>query len=151
MSALTPIAEKLGKLIRMLSSSHDGEVIAAALAIRRALKDAGLDVHALADGLTASGTNGKKFSEQEAVEIYQRGLADGRRAVEEERPVKFDDVESPSWHAIAVECAAHKARLFPQEIDFVNDMIRWTVHGNPPSEKQGAWLRKIYVRIGKKP
>jgi hypothetical protein len=37
MSTLAPIADKLGKLIRLLSSDKDGEVLAAARAIGRAL------------------------------------------------------------------------------------------------------------------
>jgi hypothetical protein len=42
MSTLAPIADKLGKLVRMLTSDHDGEVVAAARSINRALKSAGL-------------------------------------------------------------------------------------------------------------
>jgi hypothetical protein len=35
MSTLAPIADKLGKLVRMLTSDHDGEVVAAARSINR--------------------------------------------------------------------------------------------------------------------
>jgi len=48
MSTLAPIADRLGKLVRMLTSDHDGEVVAAARSINRALKSAGLDIHVLA-------------------------------------------------------------------------------------------------------
>lgn len=47
MNSLATITPKLGKLIPMLSSSHDGEVVAAARAIERTLKDAGRDWHDL--------------------------------------------------------------------------------------------------------
>ena len=146
---LASIASKLGKLIRMLSSSQDGEVLGAARAIVRTLANAGLDVHALAAGI---GANDKKFSEEEAREIYQHGVAEGRRVAEQEqsgpffRNVNLND--EPSWHDIACECAAHSARLRDErEGKFVNDMVRWTVHGGEPTEKQAKWLRSIYARV----
>src|SRR5688572_3970247 len=49
MTALAPIALRLGQLIRLLSSDKDGEVVAAVRAIDRTLKAAGADIHALAD------------------------------------------------------------------------------------------------------
>ena len=47
-SNLAPITGKLGKMIRMLASDCDGDVIAAARAIKRTLRSEGLDIHALA-------------------------------------------------------------------------------------------------------
>jgi hypothetical protein len=41
--------ERLGKLIRLLSSDKDGEVVAAARALARVLADSGGDIHHLAD------------------------------------------------------------------------------------------------------
>jgi hypothetical protein len=52
-TALATIAPRLRKLLLMLSSSHDGEVIGAARAIGRALADAGTDWHQFADSVTA--------------------------------------------------------------------------------------------------
>ena len=51
MNALAPIAPKLGKLILLLSSPHDGEVVSSARAIERSLKAVGLDFHALVGAL----------------------------------------------------------------------------------------------------
>ena len=48
MNALTPIAGKLAKLLRMLSSNREPEVLAAAQALCRTLESAGADIHALA-------------------------------------------------------------------------------------------------------
>jgi hypothetical protein len=49
---MTPAAsDKLAKLVRLLSSDKDGEVLAAAAAIRRTLAAEGSDIHALADAL----------------------------------------------------------------------------------------------------
>jgi hypothetical protein len=50
-AALAAIAPQLGKLVLMLSSSHDGEVIAAAHAIDRVLKSNRLDWHDFAQAL----------------------------------------------------------------------------------------------------
>ena len=43
-SNLAPITGKLGKMIRMLASDCDGDVIAAARAIKRTLRSEGLDI-----------------------------------------------------------------------------------------------------------
>ena len=141
-SVLAPIAGRLGKLIRMLSSNQDGDVLNAARAIVRTLDNAGLDVHTLAANI---GGSDKKFSEEDAREIYQRGVADGRQAAEHE-PV-FRNVDEPSWHDIARECEARSARLRDErERKFVADMVRWTLQGGEPTKKQAKWLRSIYAR-----
>jgi hypothetical protein len=146
MTALAPpIADRLNKLVRLLSSDQDGEVIGAARSIIRTLKGAGLDIHTLADTLTLP--YGKRFSEEEAAEIYRRGVQDGRRAAEgAEGNGGFREVEQ-SWHTIALECAAHPAKLkSDKEREFVADMTRRLVNGGKPTEKQADWLRKIYAR-----
>ncbi|MBM6593740.1 DUF927 domain-containing protein [Microvirga pudoricolor] len=51
MADLTIITPKLSKLIPMLSTDHDGEVVATVRAIDRTLKGAGLDFHALVEAL----------------------------------------------------------------------------------------------------
>ena len=144
MSSLAPVADKLAKLLRLLSSERDGEVVGAARAIVRTLDGAGLDIHALAENL---GINGKKFSEADALEIYRRGVEDGKRATENEN-VGFHSVDEPTWHEIACECAAHDRRLRDErERQFVRDMVRRTVRGGEPTEKQAHWLRAIYARV----
>jgi hypothetical protein len=51
--ALLP-APKVAKLLPLLASPHDGEVVATARAIGRVLATSGLDWHALASTLTGS-------------------------------------------------------------------------------------------------
>jgi hypothetical protein len=51
-TALATIAPRLRKLVLMLSSSADAEVVGAARAIGRALADAGTDWHSFADAVT---------------------------------------------------------------------------------------------------
>jgi hypothetical protein len=137
MTSLAPIAEKLAKFIRLLTSDKDGEVVAAAHAIKRTLERAKLDIHALAEGIGATPANGKKFSEEEAAEIYRHGVAEGRRAAEQSQPTTFHNVNGDDgrpWHEIACASAAKSERLRDQkERDFVADMVRWTVRDREAS------------------
>jgi hypothetical protein len=131
MATLAPIAERLGKFVRLLSSDKDGEVVAAARAIMRTLAGEGLDIHALADSLA--------LAQEAAAEHYLRGLPAGRREARN---------AEPTWHEIATECAEHLDRLREHEQKFVRDMVRRTVRGGAPTEKQANWLRAIYARTG---
>jgi hypothetical protein len=146
-NVLAPVADKLGKLLRLLSSDRDGEIVGAARAIVRTLDGAGLDIHALAEGIGAPADGKKKFSEADAAEIYRRGVEDGKRAAESEN-IGFRSVDEPTWHEIACDCAAHDDRLRDErERQFVRDMVRRTVRGGVPTEKQAHWLRAVYARV----
>jgi hypothetical protein len=147
MTSLEPVATKLGKLLRMLSSEHDGEVVAAARAIRRTLESERLDIHTLARAVESPT---ETFSEDDAKKIYRRAFQAGRDAAEAERGFRsIDEFDQPTWHEIAHECASHPEKLRAREHEFVDDMIRRTIHGGELTEKQEKWLRDIYVRIRK--
>ncbi len=60
---LTPVADRLGKLVRLLGSDKDGEVLATVQALRRTLTGAGADIHVLAT-MIENPTNGGVVSEQ---------------------------------------------------------------------------------------
>jgi hypothetical protein len=85
MIALTPVAPRLSKLIPLLSSTHDDEVVAAARAIARMLASAGADWHDLAAALTGP-AKGVEFphpswaamSRPQRLDILDRLLASGR-------------------------------------------------------------------------
>ena len=150
MKTLAPVAHKLGEFTRLLTSKCDGEMVAVACAVVRTLEGVGADIQDLAESIGAAPANGKKFTEADAREIYQRGVDAGRRAAERAQPPTFNNVDDDGlpWHAIACECAAHLERLRDQrEKDFVADMVRWTTRGGEPTEKQAKWLRSIYVRV----
>ena len=53
-AALAAIAPQLGKLVLLLSSSHDGEIVAAARAIDRVLRANGRDWHDFAQALCSA-------------------------------------------------------------------------------------------------
>ena len=67
-------AEKIGKLIKLLSSINDGEVVAAARAILRTLEAEGADIHELAERV-----EGRKLSQAEMQTDLRQGVRDGKK------------------------------------------------------------------------
>jgi len=118
--SIEPVAEKLEKLLRMLSSPNQGEVIAAAQAIMRTLKGVGADIHEL-----AACVKGGKLSEADMQRIYDAAFQDGQRAAEKDKPAaEFHEVET-NWHEMAINCRDQdNGRVTERERDFVNDMVR---------------------------
>ena len=132
--------EKLGKLLRLLSSEHDGEMLATVQTLRRALQGAGGDFHTLAETIDKSGA----ISEAAMRKLYDAGFEAGQRATES---TGFHNMDTaPSWHKIACHCRDQRKARDEREQKFVEDMCRRTVHGGKLSEKQQSWLRKIYAR-----
>jgi hypothetical protein len=118
-------------------------VLAATRAIRRTLDSAGSDIHELAERI-----KGGKLSEAEMRKIYEAGREAERDAAAAK--AGFSDVEGPSYYEMARYCAEHdNGRLAPRERGFINDMVRWCVR-REPTEKQGKWLRVLYVRLGRR-
>jgi hypothetical protein len=118
---VTPAAsDKLAKLVRLLSSDKDGEVLAAASAIKRTLAAAGSDIHALADALC--------------------------RPQPKEPPRRPWHEDGNDWHSKACECQAHSEQFSEREQEFIDSMVGWTAF-REPTEKQQAWLLSIFRRI----
>jgi hypothetical protein len=140
---IDPVADKLGKLLKLLSSPRDGEVVAAARAILRTLQGAGADIHEL-----AARVEGGKLSQADMQRIYDQAYRDGRDAAAAD--VGFESVDPPSFYEMAQEIE-HKddGRLSEKEREFVADMVRWCAR-REPSEKQAKWLHAIYCRIGRR-
>jgi hypothetical protein len=135
--------EKIGKLLKLLSSSNDGGVVAAARAILRTLNAEGADIHELAERV-----EGRKLSEAEMRRIYDKAFAAGKESVA--AAADFSNVGTPSYHSMACEIVHKEAgSLSTKERDFVNDMVRWCAY-REPSEKQAKWLHAIYCKIGRR-
>src|SRR5262245_16684429 len=144
---LAPITGKLGKMIRMLASDCDGDVIAAARAIKRTLRSEGLDIHALAEGI--EDPNGGALTEAEMRKLYDAGYDAGLRAAEDKHhgAADFANVDgAPSWHEIALFCQQRDSRLRDKEREFVANIAARTVWCEP-TEKQAKWLRSIFYRL----
>jgi hypothetical protein len=121
---VTPAAsDKLAKLVRLLSSDKDGEVLAAASAIKRTLAAEGSDIHALADALCRPQPQRKEEPRRQPP------------------PPREDD-----WHGMACECQERSERLSEREQGFIDDMVEWTAF-REPTERQQAWLLSIYRRV----
>jgi hypothetical protein len=95
-AALTTVAPMIGKLIRLLASDRDGEVVASARALHRTLRNAGLDFNDLAQMIEAP------------TRPYQ-GTAD----------------PDSDWCAMARACAEHVHELSDRERSFVRSMTKW--------------------------
>jgi hypothetical protein len=95
-AALLGIAPTLAKLIRLLSSDRDGEVVASVHAMRRLLASIGLSLHDLAD----------------AIELPAR------------RAPQHDD-DADDWRVMANACAQCRHLLSERERSFVTTMARW--------------------------
>jgi hypothetical protein len=150
--ALTPIAMKIAKCIRLLSSDKAGEVLAAANALNRTLTNAGADIHVLADRIEKP-NGGGGLTKVEMRKLYDAGYNDGVRAAENKQydAAGFRNVDdTPAWHEIARFCQGHSDRLQEKERTFINDMSARTVW-REPTEKQAKWLKSIFYRLGGKP
>jgi hypothetical protein len=117
---LGQIAPRLKKLLLMLSSSHDGEVVAAARKIDSALRDSGNDWHALADALT------------ELPRAYRPP------------PRDHDRHADGDWRAMRALCLQHTRLLRAREYEFLIDLGHWR---GDLTQKQFAWLSLIHMRV----
>ena len=81
MTDLACVADRVANFIRLLGSDKDGEVVAAAHALVRTLQTIGADLHDVAARIKHSG-NGA-LSEHEMQEIYDAGIKEGVRRVEQ--------------------------------------------------------------------
>ena len=118
-ATLLGIAPTLAKLIRLLSSDREGEVVASVHAMRRLLASVGLSLHDLAD----------------AIELPTNKT--------DSNTTRFDDGD-PDWRVMAKACARCPHLLSERERSFVSTMTRWR---GKPSRKQAEWLEAIYDRI----
>lgn len=126
MNAL-PLNLRLAKLIPMLATDHDGEVIATARAIERTLRSEGLDLHALANLLAGN-------TEPKILPVPSTAAAQGQ--------------SEWTWAAVAEFCQAnHGGSLTPKELAFVKSMLPKLVCDGKPTEKQADWLRDIFAKV----
>lgn len=125
MTGLGTAAPRLAKLIPMLGTDRDGELVGTVHAIRRTLKSAGCDLHDLAEVV-----------ERAALPVV----------VEQPRQEGSPAPELKPWQVLAMHCIrAGAGRLKPVEADFLRDMIHWP---GEPSEKQARWLDAIASVLG---
>lgn len=148
MTDLAPIAGRLARLMRMLSSDKPGEVVNAASAMIRTLRSAGADIHVLADLIQKPSNGNGKISEKDMRVLYEAGYRDGLAAAEEK---KFNGGDfrgiDISPHEMALFCQERSRRLSDCEEEFINSVAARTVW-RAPTEKQEKWLKSIFLRLG---
>jgi len=116
MADLSPIAAELAKLVPLLSSDKDGEVVAAVRAIKRKLDKAGGDFHDLALAITSS----------------KRPDEEGKKP--------------PAAVVMAEALCAVIDTIPPRHHEFVKQMRASTVFEYGLSEKQEKYLTDLYTR-----
>ena len=121
MTRFADIAPTIAKLLRLLASDKDGEIVASVHALRRVLGSANLDLHDLASVVEFS-------AHREAPQIAS---------------ATADDDDAREMIRRCCECSD---LLSTKELAFVCSMARWR---GQPTERQLAWLFVLYERCMK--
>jgi len=116
---LTEVVPRLEKLLLMLSSGSDGEVVSAARAIDRTLRTAGADWHDLT-GLLATPAPKPRTNKSR------------------------DDDSNNDWRAMRAFCEKHSNFLSSREKEFIADIRHWR---GSLTHKQHHWLVVIFERV----
>jgi len=151
---LVSIGAKLEKFMLLLASNQDGEVVAAARAMVRALKGIGADLHDVTACIKHSG-NGA-LSEHEMQEIYNAGIKEGARLAIQKMQAQMARSspqrlmpQFPSAADMALYCYQNLNRCNEWETEFASNMAVWT-RRRPLTVKQQARLEELFIKLGGK-
>jgi hypothetical protein len=154
MSALNePIAKRIGRLMRMLGSSYEGEWHNAVTMMKRTLEAERLTFNDIATVIEnhQGEIEERKYSDADAEIIFARGVEKGRveEARKQQAPPEFYDADGqPRWSEIALFCQKHVTQLRSTwEREFINDMAGKTLL-REPTPKQAKHLLAIFVKLG---
>jgi|SRR5215831_4858205 len=165
MNKFDTIAPKAAALIRMLTSTAEGEVLNAVRLLLQLLINAGLDIHALAERVEKGndGNNGASRASLNAAEMqriydaaYQKGFADGSEHGRKSAIVAgpsigtfstgvSSGVNGYSWREIADHCAANKHLFHGRDYDFVKGLPE-QLEFRSISPAQAKWLKVLFMR-----
>jgi hypothetical protein len=147
-------AKRIAKLIRLMSSEHDGEWGNAVRKLKLVLSNEGLSFNDLAtviencDGAIEE----RKYSETDAKIIFERGMEKGRteEARKQQAPPEFYDADgSPRWYEIALFCEQNSSQLRDEwDRDFISGMSEKMIRWHRPTPKQMPILMSIFKRLG---
>ena len=148
---------RIGDLIRRLSTTSEGEIIAVVYALRRTLESHGADVHALAEHVE-NAKGGLSDVDKEAI----RAEIENARAIAYAEGVKAAEAKqhgtgafrntdgSIEWSEVALFLQREKHRLPTKHHEFIDDMASRTVYGREPTPKQHQYLSQSVFQIGRK-
>jgi hypothetical protein len=138
------VADKLGNVIRRLSSDSDGEIIACINAILRLLESCGGDIHALAAQVENGGMS-EKYREEVRAQIkkaHEVGYEKGVRAAE----ARFRPDGKLEFSEVALFVERQINRLPPDKHEFIHKMAFYARQELEPSPKQGKFLFDLFVQ-----
>ena len=115
---VTNPVDKIGKLIRLMASTIDGECLNAVRALDAVLRSVGADFHYMADIVRTN------WQDPEAVVIQMR--------------------PRPQWQTLASELLTYPAFLLEKEFYFLNNVARSPF---PPTPRQWKWIRDVESRL----
>jgi len=151
------LAAKLGKPIRLLASTSQGEAFAALCAIARLLEAYRLTFHELADHVENGGGGLSEADKQKisaAIESARsEGYAEGVKAAESKQhgTGAFRNTDGAlEWTEVARYCQREKQRLPTKHHEFIDDMASRTVYGREPTPKQHQYLHSLFFKLGGK-
>ena len=121
-AALALMSERLAKLVALLASGKDGDVLAAVDALKRTLDAAGLDLNDLAAEILALG---EVDTASQAVERCEPG----------------------DWFRFIDQLLADTDALSDRDLQFLWSMRRSVTRGRVPTPKQEKWLRDIEAKL----
>jgi hypothetical protein len=142
---------KLGNLIRRLGSNNDSELLTTVHALRRVLKSAGTDLHAVAEHVERP--NGNGLNEAEARKIFNAGYAQGVQDAENRAHGVNDFIGTdgkPTWEVVALFLQRNKHRLDAKHHEFIDKVAAQTVWGREPTERMHKYLHSLFYQLGGK-
>ncbi len=144
MALPSEVTDRLGNVIRRLSSDQDGEIVASLYAILRLLESCGGDVHALAAQVENGGMS-EKYREEVRAQIkkaHEVGYEKGVRAAE----ARFRPDGKLEFSEVALFAERQINRLPPDKHEFIHKMAFYARQELEPSPKQGKFLFDLFVQ-----
>jgi hypothetical protein len=142
------LEERIASIIRLLASDKDGDIIAAAHALKRTLVSAGTDINGLAHGIENLGKSTVVPDE------IKKKIWDAAVQHTENRLHGADDFISadgkPTWQSVALYCQRNKQRLDAKHHDFIDKVAAQTVYDREPTERMHKYLFSLFLRLGGK-
>src|SRR5262245_60902655 len=142
------LEEKIADCVRMLGSDKEGDIVAAAGALKRILNSAGTDINGLAHGIENLGRSAEVSKDQ------MKKIWDAAVQHTENRMHGGEDFISadgkPTWEAVALFCQRNKQRLDAKHHDFIDKVAAQTVYGREPTERMHKYLFSLFLRLGGK-
>jgi hypothetical protein len=144
MALPSEVTAKLGNVIRRMSSSSDGEIVAAVHAMLRLLASCGADIHTLAERIEKGGMS-EKYRDEVRAQIkkaHEVGYEKGVRAAE----ARFRPDGKLEFSEVALFVEREINRLPPDKHEFIHKMAFYARQELEPSPKQGKFLFDLFVQ-----